>query len=120
MAVIDKKSLPTVLPYPPLPSSGASGSGGVAGGSPTTQQGGTAAGGTPSSGGGGGGGSGEEENVKDRIQKWIQQQAGGFLEKWAGPSHSNPAHQVVSRLKEAAQGLDPKSPSCLASLNVSA
>lgn len=111
--VADKKSLPTAHPYPPLPGSVAGGSG-----SSPAQQGATV-GGSPSGVGGGGGRSGEEENVKDRIQQWIQQQAAGFLEKWAGPSHSNPAHQVVARLKEAAQGLDPKFPSCLTSLSVS-
>ena len=101
-AVADKKSLPS-MPYPPLPVGGAGGSG-----SPSSQGGRGTLGSSPSG----------EDNVKDRIQQWIQQQAAGFLEKWAGPSHSNPAHQVVARLKEAAQGLDPKSPSCLTSLTV--
>lgn len=99
-AVPDKKSLTSVQPYSPLPLPPA-----AAGGSPSQQ-------GDPGRGG-------EEENVKDRIQQWIQQQAAGFLDKWAGPAHCNPAQQVVARLKEAAQGLDPKSPSCLASLSVS-
>lgn len=89
--VSDKKSLPTLLPYPTLPP--ASGSG------------------TRSSGSG-------EGSIKERVQQWIQQQATGFLEKWVGTSNSNPAHQVVSSLKEAAAGLDPKSATCLASLSV--
>ena len=93
----EKKSLPTLLPYSGMLS-------------------------TPGGGGGAsssGSGQGEEGNVKERIQQWIQQQAAGFLDKWAGPSHSNPAHQVVSNLKDAAVGIDPKSPNCLTSLDVS-
>lgn len=82
----ERKSLPTLLPYPTLLPHGASV---------------------------------EEGKVKDRIQQWIQQQAAGFLDKWAGPSSSNPSHQVVLRLNEAAQSLDPKSSLCLTSLKVS-
>lgn len=82
-SMVDRKSLPTLLPYPPT------------GATPTTAT----------------------ATSKDRIQQWIQQQATGFLEKWAGPSSNNPSHQVVLRLNEAAQSLDPKSPMCLTSLN---
>jgi hypothetical protein len=88
----ERKSLPTLLPYPTLLGMGSSGSGASVA---------------------------EEGNLKDRIQEWIQQQASGFLDKWAGPSSSNPSHQVVLRLNEAVQALDPKLTSCLTSLNVS-
>lgn len=90
----ERKSLPTLLPYPSLLPPGVS---------------------TVGASGEGG----EEGNIKDRIQQWIRQQAAGFLDKWAGPSSSNPSHQVVTRLNEAAQSLDPKSSTCLASLTVS-
>lgn len=89
----DKKSPPTLLSYPaPVPSAG--------GGGVVIR------------------GAGGEGNTKERVQQWIQQQAAGFLDKWVGPATNNPAHQVVASLKEAAAGLDPKSPTCLTSLNV--
>lgn len=92
-AVVERKSLPTLLPYPALLPPGV---GGMAGTS----------------------GQGEVGNIKERIQEWIQQQASGFLEKWAGATSSNPTHLIVSRLNETSQLLDPKSPSCLDSLTV--
>ena len=65
---------------------------------------------------GGGGGS---VNVKERIQKWIQQQATQFLEHWSGMSNQNPALEVVNQLSEAAQQLDLQLPSCASALTVS-
>ncbi len=98
--------LSSLLPYPALlPASSGGGDGGD----------------SSSLGVGGGGAaaaSGEEGNLKDRIQQWIQQQASGFLDKWAGPSSINPALDIVARLKETGQGLDPKSTKCLGALNV--
>ena len=62
------------------------------------------------------GGSG---NVKERIQRWIQQQATQFLERWSGMSNQNPALEVVNQLSEAAQQLDLQLSSCASALTVS-
>ena len=68
---------------------------------------------------GGSGDLGGENAHKERIQKWIQEQATGFLEKWSGLSSGNPTHAITTRLKEATEGLDYKSPACLVALDVS-
>lgn len=95
------KSLPSLLPHPTLLTPTCSGA--------------TGYGGETSEGSGGGG----EGGHKERIQQWIQQQASGFLEKWAEVSSSHPTHAIITRLEEATQGLDYKSPTCLAALDVS-
>ncbi len=62
---------------------------------------------------------GREGAHKERIQKWIQEQATGFMEKWSGLSSGDPTHAVTRRLKEASAGLDYKSHDCLTALDVS-
>ena len=56
---------------------------------------------------------------KERIQEWIKSQSSVFLDQWAGSEHSNPALDVVKRLEEASEKLDPKSTACLSALTVS-
>lgn len=56
---------------------------------------------------------------KERLQGWIREHAASFLKKWVASEDSNPAFEVVKKLREATQKLDPKSPTCLSALTVS-
>ena len=107
--VIERKSVPTLLPHVhPHPAFL------TPTGDPSTHEGMKG----ESSGVDGEGGGGEGGH-KERLQNWIKKQASEFLEKWATVSSNNPSHAIVSRLKEATEGLDYKSPACLAALDVS-
>ena len=59
------------------------------------------------------------DSSKDRIQHWIHQQISGFLQKWEGSANQNPALNVVNKLVDASQELDPGSVSCLSAVGVS-
>lgn len=53
---------------------------------------------------------------KERVQEWIRQQSSLFLESVR--EDSNPALDMVTRLAEASEQLDPQSPYCLTALSV--
>ena len=59
------------------------------------------------------------DSSKGRIQDWIHHRVSGFLQKWDGSVDQNPALNIVKKLVDASQELDPGSVSCLSAVGVS-